>query len=287
MNRILVCVAFAACGASALAQSMAPATDPGQKQSPSAEPPPTLRGPDVPREVKTTLVQRDARGNLRRVEGRPEDAALALLDLEPDVRERAKSVASDRAVRLGTRMIEDIERVRVISDATQAGDRERAADLVREFWHEFEAGEPREPLLAEIAGMLTTEQAASLRRLTDEYWNAWIDWELRNSKDTSERARERVRTRLAFQLFQDEVRQAYERIIKPYRDRIEGLYGALDPTPEQREAIRDVVIAYVKESKAKPTPEQRRAVLGKIYRLLDEERRAKFFDLVARDVSNP
>lgn len=253
-------------------------------QPPEPDPTP-LKGPDVPQTQERTLIRRDMNGRFQRTEGRPEEAAAALLDISPDVREKVKTVGADRATTLGVFLIERIEDVRAVAEATEAGERDRASDLVRDLWHEFEASEPQTPLLSPLAAILTAEQNAETTRLVDEYWSALIDWELRNAKDKSDAARARVKARLAFSLFQDEVRLAYDRVIKPYRDRIEGLNLVLDPTPEQREAIREAVIAFVRESKAKPTPQQRRALLGTIYRLLDEDRRAKFFDVVAQQAS--
>lgn len=244
-----------------------------------------LRGPSVPENVAKTLVRRDARGTFQRIEGRPEDAAVALLELEPAVREQARAAGGDRAVAVGIMLIDHIDEVKVIAEATEKGDRDRAAELLRELRKSFEPDQPRNPLLPRLAEVLTHDQHEELTRLVNDYWNAWIDWELRNSKDKSDKARDRVADRLSFTLFQDEVRRAYERVIKPYRDKIESLYLALEPTPEQREAIREIVIDYIREARTKPTAEQRRGVLGKIYRALDEERRAKFFDIVAREVS--
>ncbi|CAG0982611.1 hypothetical protein PHYC_01850 [Phycisphaerales bacterium] len=254
-----------------------------QDQPPAGEG--VLRGPTVPEQVARTLVRRDARGNFQRLDGRPEDAAVALLELEPAAREQAKSVGGDRAVSVGILLIDHIDQVKVIAEANEKGERDRAAELLRDLRKEFEPEPSRNPLLPKLAEVLTNAQEAELMRLVDDYWNAWIDWELRNSKDKSEKARERVAERLSFSLFQQEVRQAYERVIKPYRDKIEGLYLALDPTDEQREAIREIVIGYIREARTRPTSEQRRAVLGKIYRALDEERKARFFDIVAKEIS--
>ncbi|GJQ28225.1 MAG: hypothetical protein HBSAPP03_01090 [Phycisphaerae bacterium] len=253
-----------------------------QDASPSDTP---LKGPQIPREVAVTLVERDARGNFRRVEGRPEEAAAAKVLVEDAERERVREVGTARATAIGVFLIEHADRVREVADATLAGERDRASDMVRELWREFEPGEPEMPLVAPLASVMTEAQQAEIRRLVEEYWAAWIDWELRNARDKSDAARQRTRARLAFTLFQEEVRQAYERVIKPYADRIEALYAALDPTPEQRDAIKAVVIAFVRESKTRPTREQRHEVLTAIYRVLDDERRVKFFDLVARQAS--
>jgi hypothetical protein len=125
-------------------------------------------------------------------------------------------------------------------------------------------------------------------RLLDEYWSAWIDWESRGEMDEAETPRERplrrerTSRRLAFQLFQEEVRAAYELTLRRYRDVLEGIYQAVEPTGEQRRAIRDVVIEHIKATRLKATPHDRRAAMHEVYDLLDDERRAKLFDYILR-----
>lgn len=253
-----------------------------QHTGPAAEP--VLGGPKVPDELVRTLVRRDAKGNFLRAEGRPEEAALALLGLKPDDREKARGVIGDRAARLCDSLFDHADRLREASDLIAAGKRDEAASIARAFWDEFEPDHAPAPMLYAMGQALGPAHEAELTRIVDEYWDAWITWELRRSRDKSEQARSRVRERLAFQLFQDELRQAYDRVIRPYRERVEQIFAALDPTPEQRASIRGAVVEFVRESRARPTPQQRREVLTKIYSILDQERRAKFFDLVARQL---
>jgi hypothetical protein len=243
-----------------------------------------LGGPKVPDELVRTLVRRDAKGNFQRAEGRPEEAALALLGLKPADREKARGVLGDRAALLCDFLLDRAEKLREAADLVASGKRDEATKMSRAFWDEFEPEHPHAPLLYAMGQALGASQEAELTRIVNEYWEAWISWELRNSKDKGDKARARVRERLALGLFQDEVRQAYERVVRPYRERVERLYSELDPTPEQRSAIRDAVVEFVRESRARPTREQRHEILTKIYTILDEERRVKFFDLIARQL---
>jgi hypothetical protein len=253
------------------------------QEAPGGERP--LAGPTIPTEVLRTLVRHDARGNFQRLDVRAEAAALDHIEAEQGVRDKAREVVGERAIALGVFLVENIERVAEIMEAREAGRREKAGELLRELWHDFEEGEPWAPLMNRLEAVLPMECMAEARRLVEEYWNAWIDWELRNARDRSAPARERARRRLAFTVFQDEVRQAYEQVIRPYQQRVEVLFQSVEPTEEQRGAIREAVIAYIRESRAKPTREQRVELMTRIYGLLDEGRRARFFELVANQAA--
>lgn len=247
-------------------------------------PEPVLKGPAVPDTVAKTLVNKDARGNFRRLEGRPEEAAIVVLGLEGKARERATKLCTDRANAIGMLLAEHVDLLKEATDALTAGNNAEAQAAYAKLYEQFEASPPRDPLAAPMLEILKPAQKVEFTRLLDDYWKAWIDWELRSSKDKSDEARARIEKRLVFQLFQDEVRLAYERVIRPYRERLEVMYTALEPTPEQRIAIRDVVLDLIREGKLKPTPDQRRAAINKVYDVLDEERRAKLFELILRQV---
>jgi len=237
-----------------------------------------LRGPNVPEQAVRTIVRHDVKGNFLPVEGRPENAAVSALGLDAEALEKARDQVMQRAVKLNIFLIDRIDEVKDITDATQKGDRKRAQELLKSLQEQFDHGTPRDPAAADLT--LTPEQTAELKRLLDEYWGTWIDWEMRRARDRSPAARQAKQDELAFRLFQREVQEAYDRTLKPYRDRIETLYAALEPTEEQKAAIREAVIEYIRTARLSPTQQQREDLVKKIYGLLDEQRRAKLFALI-------
>lgn len=237
---------------------------------------PMLRGPEVPDEVMHTIVRHDAMGRFVRVEGRPEEAALGQLQLDPVRRDQARQVILDRAAALSRLLIERIDLVKDATDAALNRDNARAQALARSLYDIFEPGHEHAPLLAPLEKVLSAEEHARLGRMVDEYWSAWIAWEQRNSRQKDDQA---VRQRLAFGLFQEEVRQAYERTLRPWRDRIDRIYTAVDATPEQKQAIRDAVIDFIRASGLRPSAEQRQDLARRIYEALDEDRRVRLVAL--------
>lgn len=243
-----------------------------------AQPPtgsdPMLAGPTVPDDVARTLVRYNAGGRFQRVEGRPEEAALMLLTLDPDTRERARAAISERETALQHLLIGNIDTVKETADAAMSGDAAGIQRLSKELYELFDPHHRRDPLLAPLEKVLSASQHADLKHLLDEYWAAWIKAERRvGAKETEAQAQER----LSLTLFQEDARRAYDRTLRPFRDRIEKIFQVADPTPEQRAAIREVAVEYIRQTHLTPSTEQRDQIARKVYQILDEERRIKLF----------
>lgn len=242
----------------------------------------SLRGPTVPDTARRTLIHRSMTGDFQRVEGRPEAAALQLLDLDNETRERATKVLDARDMAVAMLLVEEIDAVKVISDATIAEDRPLVNELMHELWATFDPETSRSPLLAPLAEVLPPAQHAELTRIVDEYWDALVAWQTRNQTDDDpEQAagrREQTERRLAYEMFAAEVGTGYNATLLRYRQAMDALYESVQPTDEQREQIRTILIDHIRETQLQPTPEQRRATNRRIYELLDEERRGLMFD---------
>jgi len=253
------------------------------------DPADVLRGPSVPERDTRTLVHGGMTGQFRRVEGRPEAAAVQLLDLDDATRRRAEEIVAERSMSVAMLLVDQIDTVRQITDAIEQGRPEQARELLVGLRARFEPDLPRDPLAEPLADLLSPEQRARFEHLLDEYWNAWIDSQLPGrpadgDPASARAARQRIADRLSFQLFQEEIREGYEVTLRRYRQVLEGIYEAVDPTPEQREAIRDVVIEHIRQTRLSATPTQRRQAMLRIYRLLDEDRRQSLFMHIMRQV---
>jgi tRNA-dihydrouridine synthase len=234
---------------------------------------PLLSGPEVSETKMQSLVHRGMTGGFVRIEGRPEFAAARVLDLDADALERVRDIEADRGVSLVVMLIDRIDDLRDMTDATTAGDAQAARAIMRSMWEDHDTKEPVLPSLKALGDALLPEQLAETQRLADEYMHAWAE-EQRTEGETVEQAKQR----LAFQLFQEEVRYAYDASLTTTRQALEGIYNAVNPTPEQREEIRTIVIDHIKHTRLKATPEQRREAMRRIYDMLDEDRKGKLFD---------
>lgn len=244
-----------------------------------------LRGPSVEATDEKSLVGQGMTGRFERVEGRPEAAALRLLELDEQTRQQAELVVDDRALAVAMLLIERIDDVKEMSDHQIAGRNREAREILQGLHADFDP-EIRDPLAAPLGDVLSAEQHDELMRILDEYWTALVDWELRDAGEMSpqraQRTREATERRLAFQIFQREVREGYEVSLRRYREALDAIYAAVEPTDEQRTAMRDVVIEHIRETKLSATPEQRRATMVRIYALLDEDRQEQYVEYLLR-----
>jgi hypothetical protein len=227
--------------------------------------------------AERSIIRIDFDGGFERVEGRPEEAALHLL-LDAEQYERCRPIIESRGADLSRLLVEQIDLVKQITDAIMSGDTETAQELQQHLYDRFDPAHSRDPLLAVVAGELHPEEIEELQHVLDEYWRAWIDWELRETPDQPPAVRRRVEQRLVYQLFQEELQDAYQITLQPYRQRLDAIYEITEATPEQRAAIRDAVIDLIREGHGSSTPEQRMRATRRIHAALDEQQRIRLFD---------
>lgn len=243
-----------------------------------------LRGPETETESEPSIVEHSMTGRFVVVEGLPESAAFDRLIVDAKTKERAAQLARDRIDRLAFSLVDHIDTVKQITDEMTAGRGGEAQKLLAELREEFEPGSPRSPLLGDLSDLLEPPQRGQFHAAVDEYWEAWMTARIREADSDPDDAeiRAEAQRRLSFELFQQDVRVAYDISLKQYRDSMQGIYDAVDPTPEQRVRIREHVIAYIKRTRLDPTPAQRIEATLDIYRLLDDERQEKLFEYVTR-----
>lgn len=232
-----------------------------------------LAGPTVPESRLRSLVQQGMTTGFHRIEGRPESAAARLLDLEQESTERIRAIELDRETKVVFMLVDKLDDLRAMTDANAEGDTETARQIMRDWWLTFDSQGEALPMIDEIGQSLTPESFEEVKRLSEEYFQAWIkDAALENETP------EQTRKRLAFQLFQEEIYRAYEASLRQTQQALQAIYNAIEPTPEQREQIRSVIIEHIKRTRLSATPNDRRKVMRQIYDLLDESRKAKLFD---------
>ncbi|MGP1273360.1 MAG: hypothetical protein ACTS22_08490 [Phycisphaerales bacterium] len=240
---------------------------------------PPLAGPSVDPGRTQTLINESMRSGFQRLETRPEIAVVDLLDVDETTRLAVRELGQQRIVDLAAFLVDHIDELRAITDDLTAGRQDAARAKTRALWTTFDPSHSVTPMLNAVHDMLPDEQTDRAAALVGEYLDAWTEAEQRND-ETAEQTRER----LAFQLFQEELRSAYDISLQNTRQALDAIYSAVEPTPEQRERIRSIVIEHIKRTRLEATPAERRAVMRTIYDSLDEERRGRLFDYAMRVV---
>ncbi len=263
-----------------LAGMLCPAGVAAARQEPA--PGDVLRGPRVAGGKVRTLVSHTMRGELVLVEGRPELAALALLELPAEARARAIEVAERRRDALTDLLVDELDAIRAMTDDIDAGRADAARRRLAALWERHDADRSAAPLVEPLAAVLDSADAEELARLVDEYLAAVVRREVGAEADAGAVAS--ARRRLAFELFHAEIREVYAETLGRTRASIEAIVAAVEQTPAQREAIRDLVVEHVRATRFEATPDERRRVMRRIYDALDEERRGRLFDLMVRQI---
>lgn len=255
--------------------------------------PDLLAGPTV--DAQATIVRHGMDGRLIRVEGRPEVAAVQALipasGLPAGVSERVRGVVASRSEAMRMLLVDELDTVRVVTDLITAGEADAARDEMRAMWERFEPGQSHAPLLDDLADAVGAEHAPKLRSMVSEYFDAMLREGLGDRlADRMDGAGSPVesddpiiiaaRERLAFELFQAELRTAYDQTLRRYRELLESIYDGVEPTEAQRVAIRDVVLEHIKDTRLQATPQRRREAMLAIYRELDEERRERLYEVL-------
>lgn len=244
-----------------------------------------LRGPDIGSQEQQTIVRHTMYGDFEEVEGAPEMSAFAAIVNDPELNERAIRIELDRTIRLAMLLVDEIDLMRESTDAIRDGDQERAREIQSKFHEMLDPGKPHDPMSGPLGELLDDDQRDLYEKMLEEYWDAWVQWSLRNRDGKiTDRMRENTRARLTLRLFQREMNKAYEMSLRHYREALEAVYAAVDPTDEQRQEIRSIVIDHIKATRLGATPANRREVMHTIYNMLDDERRVKLYDYLLRIV---
>ncbi|MEQ9096438.1 MAG: hypothetical protein RIE32_09265 [Phycisphaerales bacterium] len=246
-----------------------------------------LSGPAV--DAQPTIVRYRMDGSLEPIAGRPEIAAAQVLiatrSLPADAAQRIRDITAARGEAVRMLLVDELDTVREVTDLIQAGETDAARDAMRALWQRFEPGAPSAPLMAELAEAVGDEHAAELERINEAYWEALLRERASGMMDDRRQAAiAAARERLAFQIFQQELREAYDLTLRRYRELLESIDAGVDPTDAQREAIREIVLDHIKRTRLAATPGQRRETMLAIYRVLDPSRREKLYGLMLRQV---
>ena len=238
----------------------------------------TLKGPSVSTETQNTLGTTDMNGHFTPVEGRPELAAFSLVTKDQSNLAAARDLDNKRTQDLTIFLVDEIDAVRDITDSITAGEEVKAQLLLAQLRQRFNPELPRDPLAPELEKMLDENQLAEFHRILDDYWHRWIQAEHpeQKIKQGSKLAAKYEHT-LNHELFQQDIRLAYENSLQRYRQTLDAIYTAVQPTDDQHAQIRALVIEHVKDTRLKATSPQRQDLMLEIYHLLDEDRQEKLF----------
>lgn len=289
-----------------LALSATLAAPAAAQSSPKPATPDPLSGPAVDDEnAGPTIVERTFDGNLKRLEIRPEEAALAKLNLTPEERTAADAVLSERAKTLDAIVREHIDLLVRQQAARAGGNNDEIAKVNKEFREAMRPLASRGGLGAELAATLEEPNARRYNRMVREYYAALLsqsrkempegdpvpdgmmdgdvmrdDTMAPKSVKAKPEPRRAEAARQLLEVFGQEVRRSYDRIAAEGQSRLDDVVKRLALDTEQEARVRAIATEFAQKSLLNPTPAQRAEVFRKVLAELTPEQRAKALNML-------
>jgi hypothetical protein len=256
----------------------------GPTSDPDAD---ALRGPSLnrhPDRPERSIVRRDFQGRLKKLDENPAMAALGVLRLSPEEKQRVDKIVGDRAAALDTIVRDNLRLIIELAQAKQSGESESTRRLQAQVLEKASPFFKRGPLLGEVRPALTDEHFAELKRMVDEY-NAVAADDRMGDPMTGPKKDNKLGALLAqgFEGFAAEARASYERVVGAGGKEFEALIRMLSLTSEQESGIRQKAGDLFQKTYGKPTKRQQFQLFMDIYAQLDVEQRHKLADYIGEE----
>lgn len=277
-------VAAAAMGVvpDALAQNAPPETPSKQPAKAPTTPPPSqpaanpLGGPkiDAPSQAAPSLVSTDFNGTVRRLETTPEEAAVALLKLSGEAKERVDSLFAKRGKAIEEFVTGNLDLLTKLDTAGKTNNKRDQLMLGLEAFQKLNAVWKDGTLFDQVKALLPEDQRAEFERLVTNYWNALVE-EGKNipNEDGKKRGRFEIVAGERLQAFVGEIGRAFERGVKSGRLIAEFVLKDLNLTDAQKARVREIIDSEAAEAPLKEDDKRYEGLFLKILGILDEQQR--------------
>jgi hypothetical protein len=253
-------------------------------EQPKTEPAPgsstdVLSGPKV-KETQTerSLIRRDFRGRVQRLEANPAEAAVELLSLDAATKAKVQAVLDERTAMIDRLVRDNLE---LLVKFQNTNDRRGKLGLLREYREVFKELEAKGKLQDQVKAALPKDQAARYDELIAGYWDTIVADAAQEAKQESKNAKEpakqanrgEILIREGLLAFGGEIRRSYERQIAAKTKELEEFLAKLGLSPEKEAKIRTMFSDSFQATMGKPTPQQRRDLALRVLGELNAEQR--------------
>ncbi len=238
-----------------------------------------LSGPKV-KETQTerSLIRRDFRGRVQRLEANPAEAAVELLSLDAATKAKVQAVLDERTAMIDRLVRDNLE---LLVKFQNTNDRRGKLGLLREYREVFKELEAKGKLQDQVKAVLPKDQATRYDELIAGYWDTIVadaaqeaNQESKNAKEPAKQAnRGEILIREGLLAFGGEIRRSYERQIAAKTKELEEFLAKLGLSPEKEAKIRTMFSDSFQATMGKPTPQQRRDLALRVLGELNAEQR--------------
>ena len=257
-----------------------PATTPAPAQAPSAPTTaesPALSGPRVPETPAAPgLVTRDFNGQVRRPETTPEEAALALLDLDAPARAAVRAIIEKRDAIIDRFVGENLDLLTKFGAAAGANDKLDQLGLGLEAFQKLAPLREGGSLWEQIAAALPQAPAEKFNALMKDYWDAIAEEGKRTPNEKGKpRGRFEIVAAERIAILGREIESSFNRLL--YSGGLIVSYFAkdLDLTDTQKARVRQMTLDFARRTNLKPTEKDQQGLVVELLSILTEEQRVK------------
>lgn len=259
--------------------------------APSRDDAAPLAGPSVAlAPAPSTLIERDEHAQVRRLDIRPEEAALDKLGLSPEDLAPARKVIDDRAVALDRVLTKHRTLVERLGPAFDSGRQVEGASLLLELHGYFLAEVGPTPLADKVAEALPETARDTYRAMVKNYNDAVVkdltsaNPDARKNALSAGLAKFGARTQLAIEQFVLELQRSGERIFDEtsiIEAEAEKFLAKMNLPPSKQDEVRDIFKDWAATLNGnEPTKRQLADLLLQIYDTLDANQRREYFEAV-------
>lgn len=245
----------------------------GQSTPPGAENPGLLAGPSLePAKAKPrTIVERDFDGRVKIPDTTPEQAALALLEIDEATRAKVDRVLTRRLAILTEFVGENLFLLQQLDTADKAGDKMGTLLFIYKAAHELRGLTENGTLQHQIAQTLPRDQARAFNAILAEFWKAYADEGVKfPNKEGKPRGRVEVVIEAKAQSLGKEIERTLQSMVSSGDLIARLLLKDITLRPEQRARVADILEIYTKQAKDAPTEKQNQQLFATLLTALDK-----------------
>lgn len=260
----------------AAAQTTPPEPRPAQTQPADA-----LGGPVIEPDDRDTLVVYEYGGGLQDLGLPPAEAALELVDLDPETAERVAKILTERAMLAEQLIIDNFELVSQGEAVETSGSKLEKGVFFLQVVQALKPLIDRGSLEDEIRSVLPEETAERFDALLDEYWGAVGQSRVDQARAKGEtlRLRKAVREARRDQLGK-EVELAAQRALESERFTIDYITKGLELTSSQRDRIRALITDFSGRTMGDPSQSEKERLFVEVIAYLNEQQRTLILERI-------
>ncbi|MBK7403212.1 MAG: hypothetical protein IPJ41_00920 [Phycisphaerales bacterium] len=235
------------------------------------QPQAALAGPAVDGSDPESLVAYEYGGGLHELDLPPAEAALELLQLDPDTSDRVAQVLTERAMLAEQLIIDNFDLVSQGDAIKASGNKIEQGVFFLSVIRVLNPLLERGPLEDEIRPLLPADQAAEFDRLLDAYWKAVGRSRADQARSRGEKlsVRKAVREARRDQIGK-EIELAAKRAIESERFAVEFLTKGLELTEAQHSRIERLVNDFVARTMGEAGQSDKERLFAEVFAYLNE-----------------